>query len=229
MVHFLKEIFKKKEEGPVFFNILTRTSGRPKGFKKCRNSILNQNHKNFKHLISYDTPEDLDYITFSKNDLLVEVEKENYSKFSKLGKEEDFKPYNLYCNRLLQGVGEGWVLFLDDDDMFLHPNVFFELSEYIINGNRKDVYIWRTRYPDGKEIPGSKSYENREIIYMDVDTACFAVHSSIAKKEKWDAWRGADFRYLKKITARASNVIWLDETFTKKNNFGDQGMRNDIE
>ena len=62
MIHFLKEIFKKKEEGPVFFNILTRTSGRPNGFRKCHESIQGQTFRHFSHIVSYDTHDDLTYL-----------------------------------------------------------------------------------------------------------------------------------------------------------------------
>ena len=43
-------------------NILTRTSNRPNGFKRCYNSIKNQTYKKINHIVSCDNEKDLNYL-----------------------------------------------------------------------------------------------------------------------------------------------------------------------
>jgi len=64
-LNYLKNLFgigKKKSNQPILINILTRTSGRPNGFNKCRKSIENQTYIQIKHLVSYDDNNDLHYL-----------------------------------------------------------------------------------------------------------------------------------------------------------------------
>ncbi len=232
MIHLLKNIFKKEIEtdisDSILINILTRTSGRPKGFKKCRESIEGQTFQNIRHIVSYDNSEDLTYL--SEYDLeKVSVKKKTFSaRYAKKGRKEDFKPYNLYCNELLKTVKEGWIVFLDDDDMLLNKTVLEELVEKIKEVNQDTLLIWQTRYPDGRLLPDAKIFQQKKIQFQQIDTACFAIHSRYRKAVKWSAWRGADFKYVEKISTVIPNQKWIQKPFTQKNNFGDQGRRNDV-
>lgn len=233
MFQSIKNLFKKaltsEYEEDIYINILTRTSGRPNGFRKCRESIEEQSYSPIEHIVSYDSDEDLGYLNKKRPTKLIKVRKKKFSSsFAKNGKSEDFKPYNLYCNQLIRQVKTGWILFLDDDDMLLEQDVIEKVVKEIKKAGKKDLLVWQIQYPDGSKIPKNESYHEKKITFMDIDTACFAVHYKLAKSAKWDAWRAADFRYIKKLSEKAQSVIWLQKVFIQKNNFGDQGCRNDI-
>lgn len=220
--------FPQKKNSEVVFNILTRTSGRPVGFRKCHFSIANQTYKKIRHVVSYDTDEDLDYLQ-SVHVKKVRVKRKKYKgELARKGHEVNFEPYNLYCNRLLREVKEGWVFFLDDDDMLSNEHVILEITEEIKKVDEDTLLIWRTKYPDGKKLPGEESFKAKEIKYMDIDTACFAFHSKYKKSAEWDAWRGADYRYIRDLARIIPQQRWILEIVTFKNNFGDQGNRNDL-
>ncbi len=219
--------FRDKKSGEVLFNVLTRTSGRPRGFKLCRESITNQTYKNVRHLVSYDRPEDLEYVE------QYDVDKLRVDYPSKPGKKEAVKGlvyehYNLYCNDLLAQVESGWILFLDDDDMLLGRRVLKKLARRISRLDEDTLIIFQTRYPNGKLLPEENFMEKNKIELYHIDTACFAFHSKYKEAAKWDGWRTADYRFLKDLSLAVPKQYWIKEPLTQKNNFGDLGQRNDI-
>ena len=38
-------------------------------------------------------------------------------------------PYNLYMNSLIKEVKEGWIMFLDDDDIWLEHKLSIQLEQ----------------------------------------------------------------------------------------------------
>lgn len=223
--------FKKgpEERGNVILiNILTRTSGRPIGFNKCHSSVLEQSYPKVRHMVSYDTKEDLSYLRGKEIDL-VKVKRKKYKGIlTRKGHRLNFEPYNLYCNRLLEKVKGGWIVFLDDDDMLANDMVIEELVSEIKNVSEDNLLIFKTEYPDGRQLPDENAFEAEKIEYMNIDTACFAFNSKYAARAKWDAWRGADFRYIRDLANTIPQKKWIPKVITLKNNFGDQGNRNDL-
>ncbi|TBW25571.1 glycosyltransferase family 2 protein [Gramella sp. KN1008] len=229
MIDFLKEIFKKKDEGPVFFNILTRTSGRPNGFKRCHESIQEQTYRHFLHIVSYDNPEDLTYLEeYDVKRVEVKKKKEKDVPLSKNPGNLEFSPHNLYFNSLLKEVKHGWVMLLDDDDMLAHPNVLKELAEVVKEADKRTLIIWQMEYPDGSRLPTSKMIEDQEIKLYGIGTPCFLFHNRYATKFKWDAWKCADYRFIKKLSDTIPKLICLNKAYVRLNNFGDFGRRNDL-
>jgi hypothetical protein len=213
---------------PVLINILTRTSGRPNGFRKCRKSIENQTYKNIRHIVCYDSSEDLNYLGEFNLDYFKVKRKKRWKFFGLRKTKPGYKPYNLYCNQLLKRVKEGWILFLDDDDMLLHNEVINEIVTVIDQINKDTLLIWKTRYPDGRLLPGVDVFDNEEISYTNIDTACFAFHSKFKSASKWDSYIGADFRFILGLSKVIPRQKWISVALTQKNNFGDHGGRNDI-
>ncbi len=216
-------------KSPILINILTRTSGRPVGFEKCRKSIINQTYKNIRHIVCYDDKQDLDYLDQYEIEKFRVKRKKKDNLFGIRNNKPGFKPYNLYCNKLLNKVKNGWILFLDDDDMLIHEGVLEELVNTIKNLTNDTLILWQTRYPDGRLLPEKELFQKHEIKYENIDTACFGFHSDFRKCAKWDAYRGADYRFLKNLESLIPEQKWIFTAFTQKNNFGDHGRRNDIE
>lgn len=208
------------------FYILTRTSNRPEGFKRCFNSIKSQNYSKVKHIVSCDSKRDKSYL--SEYDLsIITVEKKQ--KTSKEDKDNlTFAPYNLYCNELLQQVDEGWILFLDDDDFLIHNGVLTFLNRKLDSVNEETILVFQMRYPNGNVKPEAFFFDNKLIKKDHIGSPCVLVHSKIAKTIKWDEWKAADFRYIKKLEAAVSKIIWIEQPLIQIGNYGDWGGRNDV-
>lgn len=220
---FISKLWKPKT--PEIINILTRTSGRPKGFEKCHESILKQTCQNYKHIVSYDDVIDLDYL--NKYDLKIVSVKKNDSLPDSILIDK-YEPYNLYCNDLLKEVDDGWIIYLDDDDMLIDGGVLKYLHKKIEKNNKDTLFIWQTRFPDGSLLPPSKTFDDKEIKEQYIDTACFMFHSKYKDKAKWDSFLAADFRFIRDLAEVIPNQKWIKKVFTQKNNFGDGGQRNDV-
>ena len=195
---FKKLRFKNKNSS-VLFNILIRTHQRPKMFNKCIKSILTQSYKNFRILVSYDDEETNRYL---KNYNMIE-------KFSMSHIESDKKyKFNLYLNELIDKVKEGWILFLDDDDEWIHSNFLHYLSLFLNNEN--NLIIWKFMRPD-KII-----YNNKKIKKGQIDTTSICFHSSHKNKSKWYDEIAGDYNFIKKLTKNFDfNINRLPFIFSK--------------
>ncbi|MDO5970565.1 hypothetical protein Q4Q35_12180 [Flavivirga aquimarina] len=216
----------KREHKEIFFNVLTRTSNRPRGFHNCHQSIVNQTYKNVKHFVSYENEKDLDYIN-SYDLVKVKVSKTS-SEVLVNANNEPFAPYNLFCNDLLDEVENGWILFLDDDDNFFHNKVLEELAIKIVKADEDTLFIWQMRYPSGKVLPLSKHFKNEEIEINHIGSPCIAFHSKYKDSVRWDSWKRSDFRFINKLFNKLAKKVWIKEVYIQINNHGDFGRKNDI-
>ena len=103
-------------------------SGREKYFSKCLNSVLSQNYNNYNIFISYDNLECKKYLNYDYDYIkYIYIDKEKYNNESYF--------YNDYLNILNEQVEEGFIFYLDDDDMFTDNNCLKILNEKINNIN----------------------------------------------------------------------------------------------
>jgi hypothetical protein len=62
-----------------------------------------------------------------------------------------------------------------------------------------------------------------------IGSPCVCVHSSIAKKIKWDGWKCGDYRYIIKAWDLSANKKWIKKSFVNIGSVnGNLGKRNDI-
>lgn len=193
----LKNI-KFKENSDIIFNILIRTSNRPDYFKKCIESIRKQNFSGEVRIhVCYDTLETFKYVKkyTDINLIFIENNKKYYS-------------FNLYCNELLNEVKEGWIIFIDDDDMFITDDALNIISSRISNEN--DLIIWQFLRPD-KIITPREKFKLGEI-----DTTCFCFHNNFKNKSKWVSDRCSDFTYFEKLDKKCNfHKIFLNLPLTR--------------
>ncbi len=211
------------------FNILTRTSNRPNGFDRCYNSIKNQTYKNINHIVSYDDDKDLYYLDnydvskikinreeIIKNDTSIDPKNPNFW----------FSPHNLYLNVLLEHVSDGWIIFLDDDDMLLSDTVIEEINNFLVDEDT--MLIWQMRYPNGMILPNNSDYKLKKIRLGGIGGSCFTFHSKWKNTSEWDAYKCSDYRFLEKIYEKIPNKIWLEKPVIQLNNNGGHGKKVDI-
>lgn len=210
-------------------NVLTRTSSRPKGFEICVNSVRNQTYTNINHIISYDDDKDLEYIK-NFNVKKIKINKDNIIKNYTGEKFNNpnfwFSPHNLYCNVLLNEVSDGWIMFLDDDDMLTDKYVIEKIVNNISNNDT--MIIWQMKYPNGKVLPDENSFSSKKISLGGIGSPCYTFHSKWKNNYEWDAYKCGDFRYLEKIYNTIPNKKWIKEPLITLNNFGGHGLKKDV-
>ena len=208
-------------------NILTRTANRPVGFSYCNKSITEQTYTNYEQLVSYDDKADLTNYLSKYNVTPIYVDRDEIIKNDNIpspgtGK---YSPHNLYCNDLLANVTDGYVMFLDDDDMLIDNTVLEQINNSIVDEDT--ILFWKMRYPNGNTLPRVHG-EFITPMLGNIGSPCFLVHVKWAKKFTWDGWKCGDFRYIKKVFDEVPKFKWLDKTFIQLNNHGDHGNKNDL-
>lgn len=171
------------------FNILIRTCLRPNYFEKCMQSILSQTYSNFRVWISYDKQESYDYIQpfVEANPDKVSAHYINMDEVST----EKYR-FNLYCNVLMDMVSEGYIIFLDDDDLFARDDALERINRLLIGHNAQNmIVLWQMTLPHGVVYPRNAP----AIVYGGIDTGCVCFHSSHKHKSRWPDKRAGDFAF----------------------------------
>lgn len=188
--------------------ILTRTSGRPNYFRENVESVKMQTYPNIEQIACADDDESFEYASkLVKNIIRVERRPKR--------EEHDWRhsPYNLYCNELMEQIKEpGWVMFLDDDDMFTDRNAVSKIVSQI--KTEDEFLVWKIKFPKAI-IPGMSW--GRAIIPGDIDANCYMFHSKYIWAAQWDEVKESDFRVAQKLS-RLLPIKWIDEVLTKVNN-----------
>lgn len=188
-------------------NILTRTSGRPNYFKENCKSIKAQTYPHIKHIVCADDDYSFDYAS-RLCDHVVRLDRPK--------KREEYgimhSPYNLYCNRLMDEVEDGWIFFLDDDNIFKDDSSVNTIMNS--TDSEDDLLIWKGEIHN-KIIP-SFSF-GKGVALADIDTFCFMFHSKHKWAAQWDEVKESDFRVALKLF-RLLKVKWIDKIIAKVNN-----------
>ena len=130
---------------PVAFNVLIRCTYRPAFFHRTITSVLLQSHKYFNVIICYDDTRCLEYLQEYQDHPKVSIyEAPDVDKTQK-----GF--YSLYCNFLLGKVKGGWIVFLDDDDMFAGRHTLVTIARNI--GTSNDLVTWPVKLGGTVVVP----------------------------------------------------------------------------
>ena len=188
------------------FNVLIRTSNRPENFMRCIESVLDQKYTNYKVYVCHDKIESLDYL---------DKYKDNIEYFPVFTKSNEKYKFNLYCNDLLAKVDEGYVVFLDDDDMFCHDQVFNILNYCMDN---KSLLIWKFFRPDKLIYPTSM----KTINLGEIDTTSFCSHIKNYNECLWWDKQNGDFNFIGKVIQKNNPKIKLLNKILTKTQFTDK-------
>ena len=185
-------------------NILTRTNKRPRFFHDNRKSIVDQSYQPLRHLVSYENEETLNYLKQEKlpaEDLVRVVRKQTNASH----------PYNLFINDLMDQVREGWILFLDDDDLLTTPHALSIIASHLKDEN--SLVIWRTWFPD-KNVPLLTDVD--QIKPGGVTSCCFAFHSRHKENARWHEFKAGDFRCFDQLR-KFLTPVFLEDVLAKVN------------
>lgn len=201
---------KNKSEEKI--NILIRTSNRPEHFQKCIQSILEQKYENYRIIICYDKEESLTYLKEFENDSRMMT----YFPISVESKEK--YRFNLYCNILISKVEEGWVMFLDDDDMLCHDKVLSMINENL--NDKNSLYLWK--YLRADKLIYAKNINSIKLGEIDTTSACF--HSIHKDKSRWPNRQYGDYAFYSGLITNRLKTQFIDFIFTRTINEGIIGM-----
>ena len=211
-------------------NIITRTSGRPIGFEKNRESVLNQTYENINHIVLTDDAEsikylrklDVDYIFIDRDEIIKAIPEPNINpKGTTL-----FLPHNLYLNKIIKTINDGWIFYLDDDDHLADKLVIENIVKNITPDD--ELLYWKMRFPDGNILPDAECFNGKRPLACRIGGCCHGVHSARKDYIKWDSWNMSDYRVMKRLDDAIPNKKWLDIIAVNKGNHGGHGNKKDI-
>jgi len=187
----------------ILINILTRTYKRPTKFKICRKSIDSQTYKNINHIIGSECK--CEYL--NENEYIKLSEKKVGPKPS-VGKQP--APWNLHLNEMGTYVKEGWVMYIDDDDMFIDENSLQTIIEHIENENQ--LILWRVNI-NGKIIPNDTNFG--KIVAGNISSLGFMFHSKYLPVD-WGSWTFGDYRAVNYLANDLKlEQKWINKQLTK--------------
>lgn len=184
-------------ETQPLINVITRTSNRPLFFYCNWESVNNQDYPRIRHLVSYDDEETREYIERYEN--LGLGDRFSAYHIPRPAYKTDRFPYNLYCNELMSHVKEGWIMFLDDDDMMSGLDSVSEMVKHI--GSEDDLILWRVQFPN-RVVP---KFINRKPKMGDISAIGFMFHSKHVTPDMWDDRQGSDYRVINKLYGRLNS------------------------
>ena len=168
--------------------IITRTSDRRKHFERCLKSIQNQTYNNIEHIVICDNASSVQYV----REHMIEP-------FFINNKRTDLNnpppgcrilPHNLYFNEIDKELMDGWILYLDDDDILIDNNAIENLMNRIKD---KDVfYTFKVKLVD-RYIPNKEPLYNKPVL-NDFSGSGLLYHTKYWQNDLGDGYSGGDFR-----------------------------------
>lgn len=189
-------------------NIITRTHLRPEHFKVCRASVILQTYTDVNHIVGSDTT--CDYFK------AIRMAKKSHSKRKDaIGKRP--APYNLHLNELATYCKEGYVMYLDDDDMFVHRKSLETIMSHV---SEDKVTLWKVDI-NGRIVPCDDNFG--KVIPNDISGIGFCFHTKHLPVN-WGSWTGGDYRVIKSLTDKLE-MEWIDQVLTRTQGVPHKGMR----
>ena len=199
-------------------NILIRTSNRPNYFSRLSENLILQSNQYFNCLVSVDTPESVQYVLEEGLSYVIMPYKYKPSKNLTF-------PWNLYLNILMDHVTEGWILFMDDDDIYFSPDSLQIIAENLPDHN--SMLVWQMCFPDGRLVPSHDYMGKLPFTRRQIGMPCFAFHSKWKNRVRFDGLRAGDYRITNQLQ-EFLKVKWLEMTLVQLGNFGNAGRTLDL-
>lgn len=217
-------------------NIITRTRNRPKAFKICVESLKLQTYTNIHQVITCQVEEDLEYINQFKLPNSTVVRVPNLTKDREIDTYKDgihltHAPYNTFLNEAHKHVEEGWIMYLDDDDMLTYENSIEVLVSEINQYDLDTKHIWKVQFP-GYSIPRDdwfKEYQKGTPLKCgQISGIGVLFHSSHVDKVIWHEWACGDYFSMKGLEETFPKRNMIDATLTRLQTQPGKGFTQDV-
>lgn len=123
-----------------------------------------------------------------------------------LRKKSTHSPYNLYVKIAETCIGKGWIVYLDDDDVYTSNESIQILVNSIKESNEDTLHVFRMKRKtdDGENIvPSNRFFRyhtvGHPIIHGEVGSGCICFHSKYKEFTQWGHWSGDDYRTIKAL------------------------------
>lgn len=190
----------KVTERPLV-NILTRTSGRPDQFRRCRESILKQKFNgDVRHIVCIDGP-----CEYAEGDVIVPGRGLIAPEVPPKHRRYRPAPYNLFINDALEAVEGGWVYVLDDDDEFLTKDALARLEPHM---NDRDNLVVCRFLMSKSVIPASWG---EKLVMNDVPGSSILYHSDHKADGHWHGQYCGDFFAANNLVKKGLKLVWVNE------------------
>lgn len=217
-------------------NIITRTRNRPRFFQLNVSSLNQQTYNNLHHIVTYQVDEDLSYINEYQysNTTLVKVPnviKDNSLEKTIEGLTVHHSPYNLFLNEAHKYVKEGWVMYLDDDDIFSFANSIEFLVNEINKYDLETKHLWKVQFPRWTTPNDSyfQSYvEGKPLKNSQISMIGMLFHSSHLDKVNFHEWACGDYFAFKELDKLLPKRNMINQPLTRIATSPGGGQRKDI-
>jgi len=188
--------------------VITRTSGRPRFFARCRQSVLNQSRKAW-HVVAYDDPHD-DY-----------PEGDDLLRLLHFSGRQSNRYFNVVFGLDKIPDSHPWVMFLDDDDHLLTTTAIETIENAITSDD--DLLLWQVQFPHGRLVPGGAFGQPPEP--GNITGIGFCYH-----KKHWRDWPPVDFGDYMVISQLYMRLrpVWIDAVLTGMQVGPGMGQRLDL-
>jgi len=207
------------DEQPLL-NIIIRTSNRANAFARCYLSIEKQDYENINIVVTTDEQTGVIYTrpANARHLAMPCIERKPKPKGEEYGVEFLQNEYIDIAQRRVKG----FILALDDDDMFTANN---SASIIMANARRDALTVWRVDFNGAIHPNGSFG---KEIKLYDITGIGICYHSDHIDATDWSQWKRADYRTAKGLEKKLKKVVWIDEILTKLQTKAGFGNRLDI-
>jgi hypothetical protein len=188
-----------------FIYVLTRTCRREQLFRQCVDSLLSQHYLNLRHIVSYDHPETLRYVS-------------QYQHLNKVVNLMPQKARHMHPNQYIDCLYDyvlasdpGWVMVLDDDDKFMTDRALTYLQQFLVDPT--SIVIWQLYRSDKTIYPADK----KNPVVGEIGSCCYLYHSSMIRKGFWRPGGIGDFPFFHQLFEKAQNHLYVDYPLTGVN------------
>jgi len=115
-------------------------------------------------------------------------------------------PYNMYVKIAETCIGKGWIMYLDDDDVYTSKDSVGVIADHIIKNNEDTLLLFRMKRKSdcGQHIvPNDHFYSyhvaGHPIIQGEIGSGCVCFHSKYKEFTQWGHWSGDDYRTIKAL------------------------------
>lgn len=201
--------------------ILLRSHNRPKGFARALQSIENGCWPNVRVIASYDNEDTLSYLTrFPVTRLRMNPHLAHRPAPASKDYARWFPP-NTYFNSMASLVKDGYIAYLDDDDVY-EEGALKVIMDNVAPGA---LLLWKCRLRDGRDIPEAPYFGREEAggghgsrlhpsLNGQISGICMAYPASAFNRSPWEPWRRGDFRVMRNLSNTLC-IKWLDNVLSR--------------